>query len=350
MENIRTMECLEHIRYRHSLYIGQIGNGNLPGDAIYTMCNEILMNSIDEHLAGFGQSIILDVEDNMVKVRDFGRGIPFDKLLRAATDPNIGGRYDSVEYMKTVGLNGVGLKVTNALSKHFTITSFQSGEYLSLTFSKGELISSDKGLTSENDGLCVEFVPDNELLSEYAFRMDILRDIVYDYCCLHKGLKITLNGGEYISHNGLPDKLEKILNKPYAYAPIYICDERFEIAFTHIDASEERIISYVNDHHTGNGGTHHDAFRKALAYVLSKCLNEKITQEQCSKGLVAVIKVSIQWPSFADCFKNTLASPHMWYDADDNHGPTIYETFKQALLKTMTDNKELFVNIEGIWA
>ena len=98
------MECLEHIRYRPSMYIGQIGNGDLPGDAIYTMCNEILMNSIDEHLAGFGQSIILDVQDDMVKVRDFGRGISFDKIFRAVTDPNTGGRYDSVEYKRTVGL------------------------------------------------------------------------------------------------------------------------------------------------------------------------------------------------------------------------------------------------------
>ena len=162
-------------------------------------------------------------------------------------------------------------------------------------------------------------------------------------------LSFTLNGVKYISQNGLLDKLGKILHHPYRYAPIHICDERFEIAFTHIDAPGEQIISYVNDHHTGNGGTHHDAFRKALADVLTECFNEKITQGQCCKGLVAVIKVSIQWPSFANSSKNTLASSHMWYDADDNHGPTIYETFKHALLKTMTDNKELFANLEGIW-
>ena len=334
------MECLEHIRLRASMYIGRIGNGDSPCDGIYTILKEIIMNSIDEHQAGYGKSIVLDIQDNRVKVRDFGRGIPFDKVFRASTDPMMGGRYDSVEYKCTVGLNGIGLKVTNALSTHFIITSFQSGEYLSLTFSKGELISSDKGLTSEDDGLCVEFVPDNEILSEYTFRMDILRDIVYDYCCLHKGLKITLNGVEYVSQNGLLDKVDKILHHPYRYAPIHICDERFEIAFTHIDAPEEQIISYVNDHHTGNGGTHHDAFRNALADVLTECFNEKITQGQCCKGLVAVIKVSIQWPSFANSSKNTLASPHMWYDADDNHGPTIYETFKHALLKTMTDNRE----------
>lgn len=153
MENIRTVECLEHIRLRASMYIGRIGNGDSQCDGIYTILKEIIMNSIDEHQAGFGKSIFLDIQDNRVKVRDFGRGIPFDKVFRASTDPMMGGRYDSVEYKKTVGLNGLGLKVTNALSRHFMITSYRSGEYMSLTFSKGDFIRSDKGQTSERDGL-----------------------------------------------------------------------------------------------------------------------------------------------------------------------------------------------------
>ena len=349
MENIRTMECLEHIRLRASMYIGRIGNGDSPCDGIYTILKEIIMNSIDEHQAGCGKSIVLDIQDNRVKVRDFGRGIPFDKVFRASTDPMMGGRYDSVEYKKTVGLNGLGLKVTNALSRHFMITSYRSGEYMSLTFSKGDFIRSDKGQTSERDGLYVEFVPDSEILNEYAFRMDILKDIVNEYCCLHKGLAITLNGVEFISKNGLLDMLDNTCYSAYRYPPIHICDERFEIVFTHISDSEEFIRSYVNDQHTKDGGTHHKAFYQALAFALSKCLNKKITTKQCRKGLVALIKVSIQWPSFANCSKNTLASPHMWYDADENNGPTIYETFKHALLKTMRAQKELFANLEGIW-
>ena len=331
------------------MYIGRIGNGDSPCDGIYTILKEIIMNSIDEHQAGFGKSIVLDIQDNRVKVRDFGRGIPFDKVFRASTDPMMGGRYDSVEYKKTVGLNGLGLKVTNALSRHFMITSYRSGEYMSLTFSKGDFIRSDKGQTSERDGLYVEFVPDSEILNEYAFRMDILKDIVNEYCCLHKGLAITLNGVEFISKNGLLDMLDNTCYSAYRYPPIHICDERFEIVFTHISDSEEFIRSYVNDQHTKDGGTHHKAFYQALAFALSKCLNKKITTKQCRKGLVALIKVSIQWPSFANCSKNTLASPHMWYDADENNGPTIYETFKHALLKTMRAKKELFANLEGIW-
>ena len=349
MENIRTMECLEHIRLRASMYIGRIGNGDSPCDGIYTILKEIIMNSIDEHQAGCGESIVLDIQDNRVKVRDFGRGIPFNKVFRASTDPMMGGRYDSVEYKKTVGLNGLGLKVTNALSKHFMITSYRSGEYMSLTFSKGDLIRSDKGQTSERDGLYVEFVPDSEILNEYAFRMDILKDIVNEYCCLHKGLAITLNGVEFISKNGLLDMLDNTCNSAYRYPPIHICDERFEIVFTHISDSEEFIRSYVNDHHTKDGGTHHDAFHEALSYALSRCFNKKITTKQCTLGLVAIIKVNIQWPIFANAGKDILGSRHMWYDAEGNHGPTIYETFKKAFLKAISDNGDVLTELEAIW-
>ena len=349
MENIRTMECLEHIRLRASMYIGRIGNGDSPCDGIYTILKEIIMNSIDEHQAGCGKSIVIDIQDNRVKVRDFGRGIPFDKVFRASTDPIMGGRYDRVEYKKTVGLNGLGLKITNALSKHFMITSYRSGEYMSLTFSKGDLIRSDKGQTSERDGLYVEFVHDSEILNEYAFRMDILKDIVNEYCCLHKGLAITLNGVEFISKNGLLDMLDNTCNSAYRYPPIHICDERFEIVFTHISDSEEFIRSYVNDQHTKDGGTHHKAFYQALAFALSKCLNKKITTKQCRKGLVALIKLNIQWPIFVNAEKTILGSRCMWYDADENNGPTIYETFKKALLKALSDDDEVLTKFDAIW-
>ena len=349
MENIRTMECLEHIRLRASMYIGRIGNGDSPCDGIYTILKEIIMNSIDEHQAGCGKSIVLDIQDNRVKVRDFGRGIPFDKVFRAATDPMMGGRYDSVEYNKTVGLNGLGLKVTNALSKHFMITSYKSGEYMSLTFSKGNLIRTDKGQTSERDGLYVEFVPDSEILNEHAFRIDILKDIVNEYCCLHKGLAITLDGVEFISKNGLLDMLDNTCNPAYRYPPIHLCDERFEIVFTHTSDSEEFIRSYVNDHHTKEGGTHYDAFRQALSYTLSRCLNKKITTKQCTRGLVAAIKVNVQWPIFANAGKTILGSRYMWYDEEENHGPTIYETFKTALLKAISDNEKVLTEFDAIW-
>ena len=352
MENIRTMECLEHIRYRHGMYIGQIGDGYSPGDAIYTMLKEILMNSIDEHLAGYGESIVLDIMRNgLVKVRDYGRGIPLDKVFRAATDTNTGGRYDCVDYKKTVGLNGLGLKITNALSQYFKITSYQSGEYISLTFYKGALMSSDKGQTSESDGVYVEFLPDCEILGEYMFSVEILYDIVNVYCYLYKGLKITFNGKEYRSQNGLVDMLDRFLNNAIRDSPIPIChiyDEKFEIAFAYVHSSGKYIRSFVNGHHT-YGGTHYKAFYQALAFALSKSLNKKITTKQCRKGLVALIKLNIQWPIFANAGKDILGSRHMWYDAEGNHGPTIYETFKKALLKAISDNGDVLTELEAIW-
>ena len=179
--------------------------------------------------------------------------------------------------------------------------------------------------------------------------MDILKNIVNEYCCLHKGLAITLNGVEFISKNGLLDMLDNTCNSAYRYPPIHICDERFEIVFTHISDSEEFIRSYVNDHHTKDGGTHHDAFHEALSYALSRCFNKKITTKQCTLGLVALIKLNIQWPIFANAGKTILGSRCMWYDADENNGPTIYETLKKALLKALSDDDEVLTKFDAIW-
>ena len=112
---------------------------------------------------------------------------------------------------------------------------------------------------------------------------------------------------------------------------------------------DEFIRSYVNDHHTKDGGTHHDAFHEALSYALSKCFNKKITTKQCTLGLVAIIKVNIQWPIFANAGKTILGSRCMWYDTDENNGPTIYETFKKALLKALSDDDEVLTKFDAIW-
>lgn len=171
------------------------------------------------------------------------------------------------------------------------------------------------------------------------------------YCYLHKGLKITFNGAECRSQNGLLDLLDNMLNDALRDFPIPIChiyDEKFEIAFAYAPGSGEYIRSCVNNHHTC-GGAHHEAFPQALLYALSKCLNKKITTKQCSSGLVAVIEFNIQWPMFTDAAKTTLSSRHMWYDAEDDHGPARYDIFKKALLKAISDNEEALTGFGSIW-
>ena len=120
-DNIRTLEGVEHIRRRPGMYIGRLGNGDNPGDGIYVLLKEIVDNSIDEFAMGFGKQIKIDIQDNTVRVRDFGRGIPLDSVVKATSTLNTGGKFDDNVFKKSVGLNGVGSKAVNALSLRFYV-------------------------------------------------------------------------------------------------------------------------------------------------------------------------------------------------------------------------------------
>lgn len=351
MENIRTMEWLEHIRYRPAMYLlGPIGDGNSPSDGLYTILTNVLKFNIYELEAGCDVAISLDIQDNIVKLRSFGKTIPFYALCKSCAVHETGGRWGGIALNDRSYITYFGLRIANALSEHFTIISYRAGEYMSVTFSKGVLMSEDKGLTSEDDGLYIEFRPDSEMLNDYIFRMDILKDIANEISCLHKGVKINLDGVEYISHNGLLDMFNLTLNQDYRYTPIHICNEQFEIVFTHIESSEESVKSYVNEHRTKAGGTHEEAFCKGLAYALSKSFKKKISPEECSRGLLAIIKINVEEPFYMDACKHQLASPHIWYDYLGNHGPTIYDTLRYGLLKSITSNNEIFTRLQRIWA
>ena len=126
-DNIRTLEGVEHIRLRPGMYIGALGNGDDPSDGIYVLLKEVVDNSIDEFSAGFGKQIQITVTDKDVTVRDFGRGIPLNSVVKAVSVLNTGGKYDTKGYKKSVGLNGVGLKAVNALSEHFFVEAYRDG-------------------------------------------------------------------------------------------------------------------------------------------------------------------------------------------------------------------------------
>ena len=116
-DKIRTLEGVEHVRLRPGMYIGRLGNGNNPGDGIYVLLKEIIDNSVDEYSMGHGKEIIVDIQNNEVSVRDFGRGIPLDSVIKAVSILNTGGKFDDKVFKKSVGLNGVGSKAVNALSE-----------------------------------------------------------------------------------------------------------------------------------------------------------------------------------------------------------------------------------------
>ena len=114
-DNIRTLEGVQHVRMRPGMYIGRLGNGSNPSDGIYVLLKEIVDNSIDEFAMGFGKEIRITIEDRSVSVRDFGRGIPLDSVVKAVSILNTGGKFDDKAFKKSVGLNGVGTKAVNAL-------------------------------------------------------------------------------------------------------------------------------------------------------------------------------------------------------------------------------------------
>ena len=141
-DNIRHLSDMEHVRTRPGMYIGRLGDGNLPEDGIYVLLKEVIDNSIDEFKMKAGDRIEVDIDENLrVSVRDYGRGIPQGKLVEAVSVLNTGGKYDSKAFKKSVGLNGVGVKAVNALSAHFTVRSYREGKVRELEFEKGNLLS-----------------------------------------------------------------------------------------------------------------------------------------------------------------------------------------------------------------
>ena len=125
--SIQSLDWKEHIRKRPGMYIGKLGDGSSPDDGIYLLLKETIDNSIDEFLMGFGKKIEIKISDDLVVVRDYGRGIPLGKVEDCVSKINTGAKYDTKVFQKTVGLNGVGSKAVNALSEFFKIQSIYNG-------------------------------------------------------------------------------------------------------------------------------------------------------------------------------------------------------------------------------
>ena len=134
---IVTLSPREHIRLRPGMYIGKLGDGTQADDGIYVLIKEVVDNSVDEFIMGAGRQIDISIEDKVVSVRDYGRGIPLKSLAAAVSEMNTGGKYGGSAFKKTVGLNGVGVKAVNMLSGEFTARSVRDGEARTVTFAKG---------------------------------------------------------------------------------------------------------------------------------------------------------------------------------------------------------------------
>ena len=332
-DQIKTLEWREHIRTRPGMYIGKLGDGQNSDDGIYVLIKEVVDNSIDEFMMGYGQKINIDVADNSVSVRDFGRGIPLGSLIDAASKINTSGKFDSEAFKKSVGMNGVGIKAVNALSSTFVIQASREGQARRAEFAKG-ILKSDSGIfpTDDPDGTFVEFVPDPELFRNYSFNPDFIQSMVRRYTYLNTGLDIFLNGKRYFSRNGLADLLKANLTKDPLYPIIHLKGNDIEVAITHANQYGEEYYSFVNSQFTIQGGTHLMAFKECVSRTIKDFFNKNFEYSDIRSGMVAAVAIKVQDPEFESQTKVKLGSREI-----GPNGPTVAK-FIGDFLKKELDN------------
>ena len=308
-ENIVTLDWKEHIRRRPGMYIGKLGDGSTSDDGVYVLLKEVLDNSIDEHMMGFGKTIDVKIEGKTVTVRDYGRGVPLGKVKDVASKMNTGAKYDSKAFKKSVGLNGVGIKAVNALSSKFLIESYREKKRKFVTFQKGHTIDDSELETStENNGTLIEFIPDEAIFGEYEYREEHIEPLLKNYVFLNTGLTITFNGKKFFSKNGLVDLLEENLTDEILYPIIHLHGEDIEVAITHTNQYGEEYYSFVNGQHTTQGGTHLTSFREAAARVIREFYNKNFEFADIRSGMVAAISIKVEEPIFESQTKTKLGS------------------------------------------
>ena len=333
-EHIQTLDWKEHIRRRPGMYIGKLGDGTSADDGIYILIKEVLDNSIDEYMMGYGKNIDLTIgADKTVTVRDYGRGIPLGKLADVASKMNTGAKYDSKAFKKSVGLNGVGIKAVNALSDSFLIRSVRDGEARSVRFERGEEIdeSSESGISDKN-GTLVTFHADETIFGPYEYHMEYVETMVRNYTYLNAGLVIRINGQAFVSKNGLLDLLQENLNEDPLYPPIHLKGEDIEVVITHGHGYGETYFSFVNGQHTTQGGTHQAAFREGIAKTLKEFYKKDYDPADVRTSVIAAISIKVEEPLFESQTKTKLGSKEMGPE-----GPTV-RNFILDFLKTELDN------------
>ncbi len=306
---IKTLSSLEHIRKRPGMYIGRLGDGSHQDDGIYILLKEIVDNAVDEFIMGAGKRINITIaEEGEVRVRDFGRGIPLGKIVDCVSTINTGAKYNTDVFQFSVGLNGVGTKAVNALSKKFTVTAFRQGKFSSALFERGKLIEQSEGESSEKDGTLMEFVPDPQLFPNYCFDLDFIARRLWRYAYLNAGLKLYLNKECFYSSKGLLDLLEKELDGGELYTPIYYKDATLEFALSHTDSYGDTYYTFVNGTYTSEGGTHLSAFREGLLKGINEYSSKKFDSKDVRDGVVGTLAIKVKDPVFESQTKNKLGN------------------------------------------
>lgn len=336
---IKTLSSLEHIRLRTGMYIGRLGDGSNVDDGIYILLKEVIDNSIDEFIMGYGKRISVEIHEGLVKVRDYGRGIPLGKVVDCVSIINTGAKYNDEVFQFSVGLNGVGTKAVNALSSKFRVVSYREGKYSEAVFQRGEKLSEKKGKSEQPSGTLVEFVPDEVVFGKYEFDPDFIEQRIWNYAYLNTGLSLEYNGKNYASRKGLYDLLNGEVGSDALYDIVYYKGKQIEFAFTHTTNYGEDNFSYVNGQYTSAGGSHLSAFREGLLKGINEFYKKSYSGVDVRDGMASAVAVKLMNPVFESQTKNKLGN-------SDIKGWIVQEV-KSALVDTLMKNPVIAENLSG---
>ncbi len=342
---IKTLDWQEHIRRRPGMYIGKLGDGTSADDGIYVLLKEVMDNSIDEFMMGHGKKISVDVEQDRVTIRDYGRGIPLGKLVDVVSKMNTGAKYDNKVFKKSVGLNGVGIKAVNALSIDFMIKAVREGVAKEVYFSKG-VKTGEKDFTGldEENGTIVTFIPDINVFKKFRYMNDYIVNMMKNYTFLNAGLTVEFNGERFISRNGLRDLLEENMDHDPIYPIIHLKGEDIEVAITHGNQYGEDYYSFTNGQHTTQGGTHLQAFREVLVKTIREFYKKDYDPSDIRASIVAAVSIKVEEPVFESQTKTKLGSRDIGPD-----GPSVRAHVGNFLQKELNNflhkNQEVAENL-----
>ncbi|MAQ31449.1 MAG: DNA topoisomerase IV [Flavobacteriales bacterium] len=333
-DSIKSLDWKEHIRMRPGMYIGKLGDGNSYDDGIYVLLKEILDNSMDEFVMGFGKTIDISIRGQKVTVRDYGRGIPLGKVLDCVSKINTGGKYDTKAFKKAVGLNGVGTKAVNALSEYFNIQSNRDNKNKLIEFERGVVLQDNEIVdTTQRNGTKISFIPDSNIFGKYRFLEDYVVNMIWNYVYLNPGLSIVYNGTKFFSENGLHDLLQANIDSKLSYPIIHLKGLDIEIALSHSTQKYgETYFSFVNGQHTTQGGTHQSALREAIVKTLRDFYKKNYDAADIRQSIIASISLKVMEPVFESQTKTKLGSSDM-----GGNLPTI-RTYVNDFTKNSLDN------------
>lgn len=335
-ESIQVLEGLEPVRLRPGMYIGSTSERGL-----HHLVYEVVDNSIDEALAGRCDEIKVTLnKDGSVTVVDDGSGIPTEihpktgksTVETVLTILHAGGKFNNDAYKVSGGLHGVGVSVVNALSEWLIATVKRHGKIHEQRFARGKAISELEILgDTEETGTKIQFLPDKDIFDTVEFDFDTLEDRMREMAFLNKGVKLVLRDErgdkereKVFKYDGGIIEMVKYLNKsknPIVEDIIYIDEEKdgqeVEIALQYTDGYSENIISFANNIHTPEGGTHLSGFRTALTRIVNdygrknKILKDNepnLSGDDAREGLTGVISVKLPQPQFEGQTKAKLGN------------------------------------------